>query len=65
MCRLNTGQKTKMLGGTTTMWQDYGSFSFILWVKFLCVSIAYVYYWHNKKKITLNKNMINVTKFSK
>lgn len=63
--RLNTGQKTKMLGGATTIWQDYGSFSFILWVKFLRVSMAYVYYWYNKNKITLNKNMINVTKFSK
>ena len=65
ICRLNTGQKTKMLGGTTATWQDYRSFSFVLWVKFLCFSVAYMYYWYHQKEITLNKNMINVTKFSK
>lgn len=54
-----------MLGGTTATWQDYRSFSFVLWVKFLCFSVAYVYYWYHQKEITLNKNMINVTKFSK
>lgn len=64
ICRLNTGQKTKMLGGATATRQGYGSFSFVLWVKFLCFSVAYVYYWYHQKEITLNKNMINVTKFS-
>lgn len=32
--RNNTGGKTKLLGGTTRMWQDYGLFSFVLWVIF-------------------------------
>ena len=53
-----------MLGGATATRQGYGSFSFVLWVKFLCFSVAYVYYWYHQKEITLNKNMINVTKFS-
>lgn len=29
---VNTGEKTKMLGRTTSMWQDYGLFPFVLWL---------------------------------
>ena len=35
------------------------------YLRFSKFSIVYMYYWYHQKKNTLNKNMINVIKFSK